>query len=211
MRSVRQPTVRWNERTQRWTAWVRFPDGSRRKVERVAKADAERDLRNLLAQRATVGEPEPRHQRLATFSDMIDAWLEAGCPNSGATSRSRHAKTKSPNTIANARGLLGKHVRPNLGNLRVDRTTTERLEALFNKMAADGYSTSTVDRTWHYLNQATQYAVRIRLVRSNPAAVVLLPEARPPKRRKSLTIEQARVLVSERSPPIPDRQCGSPV
>ena len=28
-------TVRWNEGKQRWMAWVRFPDGSRRKVERV--------------------------------------------------------------------------------------------------------------------------------------------------------------------------------
>src|SRR5437660_1054529 len=30
-------------------AWVRFPDGSRRKVERVEKADAQRDLDELLA------------------------------------------------------------------------------------------------------------------------------------------------------------------
>ena len=28
-------------------AWVRFPDGSRRKVERIDKADAERDLAEL--------------------------------------------------------------------------------------------------------------------------------------------------------------------
>lgn len=38
-----RPSVRWNEGKQRWMAWVRFPDGSRRKVERVEKADAERD------------------------------------------------------------------------------------------------------------------------------------------------------------------------
>jgi len=33
-------------------AWLRFPDGSRRKVERVDKPDAEADLKDLLAERA---------------------------------------------------------------------------------------------------------------------------------------------------------------
>jgi hypothetical protein len=33
-----KPTVRWNESAGRWMAWVRFPDGARRKVERVDKA-----------------------------------------------------------------------------------------------------------------------------------------------------------------------------
>ena len=32
---ARQATVQWNEAKQRWMAWVRFPDGSRRKIERV--------------------------------------------------------------------------------------------------------------------------------------------------------------------------------
>ncbi len=45
-------TVRWNEAQQRWTAWVRFRDGSRRKVERVEKAGAEADFNELLALRA---------------------------------------------------------------------------------------------------------------------------------------------------------------
>jgi len=50
-------TVRWDEAKQRWMAWVRIPDGSRRKVERVEKADAESDLNELLALRAGGAEP----------------------------------------------------------------------------------------------------------------------------------------------------------
>jgi hypothetical protein len=57
---VPRATVRWNEGKQRWMAWVRFPDGSRRKVERVEKADAEADLNELLALRAAGGELVPR-------------------------------------------------------------------------------------------------------------------------------------------------------
>ena len=198
------PSVRWNEGKQRWMAWVRFPDGSRRKVERASKADAQADLDELLAIRAAGGEgtdaTAPRRQRLASFGEVIDEWLAAGCPSSAPSSRTRHAKAKSPNTIANARMLLNVHVRPAIGALWVDRTRTERLEQVFAAMATADYATSTIDRTWGYLNQACQYAQRRRRVKNNPAQDVLLPEVRPPKRRKSLTIEQASRLLLEAIP-----------
>lgn len=197
---ARQPSVRWNEGAGRWMAWVRFPDGSRRKVERVEKADAQRDLDELLALRAQALDPGPRRARLATFNEVIDAWFEAGCPNVSPTSKSRHARPKSPNTVANARQLLGTSVRPVIGALWVDRTSTERLEALFADMAARGYATSTIDRNWNYLNQALQHALRQRRIRTNPAAGVLLPERRPSKPRKSFTIEQAQRLLVDAIP-----------
>jgi integrase len=102
---------------------------------------------------------------------------------------------KSPNTIANARQLLGTSVTPVIGALRVDRTSTERLEDLFKGMVAKGYATSTIDRNWNYLNQALQHGVRTRRIKTNPAAAVLLPERRPSKGRKSFTIEQAERLL----------------
>lgn len=71
---ARRPTVRWNATAGRWMAWVRFPDGSRRKVERVEKSDAQADLDRLLDLRAPVArsraQPQPhavvqrRHRRV---------------------------------------------------------------------------------------------------------------------------------------------------
>lgn len=150
-------------------AWVRFPDGSRRKVERVDKAAAQRDLDELLALRAQSIDPGPRRAKQASFADVIDAWFAAGCPNVSPTAKSRHSRVKSPNTVANARQLLGTSVLPVIGSLRVDRTSTERLEKLFAAMADHGYATSTIDRNWNYLNQACQHALRERRIRSNPA------------------------------------------
>ena len=196
----RRPSVRWSESAQRWMAWVRFPDGSRRKVERVSKADAQHDLDELLALRASAESPGPRRQRLVTFGEVIDAWMAAGCPTAAPSSRGRHARTKSPNTIANIRYLLDGHVRPEIGNLWVDRTTTERLEAVFRKMAAAGYASSTIHHTWLYLNQACIHALRQRRTKQNPAADVLLPEARPPKTRKSFTIGQLERLLVDAIP-----------
>ena len=143
--------------------------------------------------------PGPRRQRLASFDDVIDAWFAAGCPTAAPSNRNRHAREKSPNTIANARYLLD-HVRPKIGKLWVDRTTTARLEEVFVALASAGYATSTVDRTWLYLNQACQHGLRQRLIKTNPAADVLLPVARPAKPRKSLSIEQAQRLLVDAIP-----------
>ena len=194
-----KPTVRWNESAGRWMAWVRFADGSRRKVERVDKATAQRDLDELLTLRAQALEPPPRRQQAASFAQVIDGWLEAGCPIASPVKTSRHAREKSPNTIANARYLLDGHVRTAIGRLWVDRTAPARLEELFVGMASK-YSTSTVDRTWLYLNQACQWALRQRQIKTNPAADVLLPAARPAKARKSLTIKQAQALLVDAIP-----------
>lgn len=198
-----QPTVRWNQGKARWMAWVRFPDGSRRKVERVEKAEAQRDLDELLALRAQSVDPGPRRKRSATFDEVIDAWFDAGCPNVAPSRTSRHARVKSPATIENARQLLGANVRPAVGSLWVDRTATERLEQVFTAMDDDGKATSTIDRSWNYLNQACQYGVRHRLTKRNPAADVLLPARKESKRRKSFTLEQAERLLTEAIPADP--------
>ncbi len=177
---AQRPTVRWNEQKQRWMAWVRFPDGSRRKVERVEKADAQADLDELITLRAQAAAPDPARTRQATFADVIEAWFADGCPNVAPSRTSRHARVKSPNTIANARQLLGTSVLPKIGSLKVDRTTTRRLEELFESMV-ETHATSTIDRNWNYLNQALQHGVRNRTIKTNPAADVLLPAKRPSK------------------------------
>src|SRR2546423_2833313 len=70
-----RPTVRWNESAGRWMAWVRFPDGTRRKVERVDKAAAQKDLDELVALRAQSLDPGPRRERLAAFARGKKAWV----------------------------------------------------------------------------------------------------------------------------------------
>jgi integrase len=172
-------------------------------VERVEKADAQSDLDELLALRAQEQSPEPRRTKQLTFNEVLDDWFEAGCPNVAPTRNSRHARQKSANTIANARQLLGTSVRPVIGHRWVDRTTTERLEVLFQDMAERDYATSTIDRTWNDLNQACLHAQRARRIKTNPGADVLLPARRPSESRKSLTLEQAEKLITKGIPEDP--------
>jgi integrase len=132
---------------------------------------------------------------LATFDDVMDDWVAADCPKAAVSTNSRRARAKSPNTIATIRYLFDGHVRPRIGGLRVDRTKTGRLQQVFQAMADAGYATSTIDHTWTYLNQACLYALRRGVIKMNPAADVLLPAARPPRQRKSFTIEEADKLL----------------
>jgi integrase len=197
---AKQPTVSWNESRQRWMAWVRFPDGSRRKVERIDEDDAEADLRDLLAERARADSPGRRRDRLVAFDEVFDAWIDVGAPRPPSGKRSRHAKKKAENTLIKIRTLLDGHVRPAIGKLKVDRTGLERLEAVFAAMDDAGLATSTIDHTWSYVNQALQHGIRHRLIKTNPAADVMLPEAKPAKKRKSLNEEQLDRLLRDGIP-----------
>jgi hypothetical protein len=99
------PIVRWNEASGRWMAWVRFPDGTRKKVERVDKAAAHRDLDDLIELRSSGDEAAPRRERPASFGEVLDAWIAAGCPTVSPTRKTRHARAKWPNTIANVKNV----------------------------------------------------------------------------------------------------------
>ena len=194
-----KPTVRWSVGAGRWMAWVRFPDGSRRKVERVTKAEPSAISTSCwrCGPRILTQGPGGQSWRASRGDRCV---VRGRCPNVAPSARSRHPRVKSLNTILNARQLLGTSVRPVVGRLWVDRTSTERLEGVFNGMAEKGYATSTIDRTWNYLNQACQHALRLRRIKTNPAADVLLPASRPSKARKSFTIEQAQRLLVDAIP-----------
>jgi hypothetical protein len=108
-------------------------------------------------------------------------------------------------------------VRPEIGKLWVDRTTTERLEG---GVPADGRGRLRHQHDPPHvalLNQACLHALRQRRTKQNPAADVLLPEARAPKTRKSFTIEQLERLLVDAIPQDarpamwgPPMNCGTP-
>ena len=105
---ARRATVRWNVVKQRWMAWVTFPDGSRRKVGRVERADAGTDLSSLLAQRATAEAAAARRERLASFDDVIDTWIAAGAAAADWQAEPPRQE-ESPRTPSPSRLTPGRH------------------------------------------------------------------------------------------------------
>src|SRR3546814_15597044 len=92
---AQRPKVRWNQQRQRWMAWVRLPDGSRRNVERADKIDAQSDLDAPAEMRMQSLDPGRRRARSLTFIESIDASFEAGSPNFSTTTTSRHARVQT--------------------------------------------------------------------------------------------------------------------
>lgn len=76
----------------------------------------------------------------------------------------------------------------------------QRIETVFQEMDDAEYATSTIDHTWSYLNQACEFGIRQGLIKTNPVADVLLPEARPAKKRRAFTEDQLDVLLTEGIP-----------
>jgi hypothetical protein len=103
---AQRPSVRWNESKQRWMAWVRFPDGSRRKVERVDKAAAERDLNELLALRAEEASPG----YAATQSSITSSNVAKRSRRNGSTSPHRRGGPTESNP--SHQGLESGRARP---------------------------------------------------------------------------------------------------
>jgi integrase len=130
----------------------------------------------------------------------MDAWIAAGAPRPPTAKKSRHAKKKTQNTLDTNGRLFDGPVRPKIGSLKVDRTPIARIEGVFSDMGDAGYATSTIDHTWSYLHQACQYGVRQHRIKTCLVADVLLPEARPPKKRKSFTIDQMQTLLADAIP-----------
>ena len=178
-------------------AWVRFPDGSRRKVERVEKSDAEADLNELwpyelpveiLGLVAAAGVLQRGARR------VVRGGSRARPPAPSATpGRSPGPRSTTPGGFWRPMSAQGSGC---CGSTGPDR----RVEKVFARMSDAGLATSTIDHTWDYLNQACRHALRRQRVKTNPVQDVLLPEARPPKERKALSVEQAKRFLFRRYP-----------
>jgi integrase len=82
-----------------------------------------------------------------------------------------------------------------IGALLVDRTTTERIEEVFDEMAREGLSGSYIYRTWKHLDSALAWGVKTKRNRYNRADECSLPEGKPPKKGRPFSLDEARAFL----------------
>lgn len=137
-------------------AWVRLADGSRRKVERVAKADAERGLNELLAARRRLGQLSRRagYVRPVSLRSMR-------CSTRGSRGSARKRGQSQQQAGADeVPEHAGDHpVPPGWARAPHSSVTCRSIarawrgvERVVQTMADARYATSTIDHTWTYLN-----------------------------------------------------------
>ena len=166
-----------------WVAQIILEDGTPR--QRYFKTQAEADeARNEMLY-------EQRHGTLITEKDQtvkrqLEHWIE-----------NVHKNAIRPSTYAEYRRTIDKHIIPELGHLKLQQLTVNRVEAFYTRKAEDGLSASSLKQIHKVLRQALDHAVRSNLLSRNVCDIA--KKALPRQTRyeiKPLTQEQAQALVS---------------
>jgi integrase len=137
----------------RWR--LRYRVGGKRftKTVRGSITDAKRELRAVLKSGDDGGHVEPKH---TTLGQWIDTWLELRRPKLAARTLERYAE------------LLRLHVKPTLGDKRVQAVTSVMLDKLYQSLRDSGLSEGTVRYVHVVLGSCLRAAQKKKLITFNP-------------------------------------------
>lgn len=174
----------WDESRERWIGVITVGYDTRgkprrRKVSAPTKTEANEKLRTLLRE---IDLGVDLSQGGITVEEVLKAWLAHGLNG------------RSEATLAQNRHLAEAHIVPLIGKKRlrdlrahdVDRMLTARRHQL---------STSTLQRVLSILRRAIRWAEARDLVGRNVALLCTAPAGRGGRPSKSMTLDQARVLL----------------
>jgi integrase len=125
---------------------------------------------------------------IATFGDL---WTAFCAVKSGRWSK----KTKE-----DMRYLFAKHVIPIIGSQPPREVTLTSLQLLLNKMAADGYRKSAVEKVRTHSRACFDYATDEDLIEKNPARKLVMPNIQKKSCERFLTMDELRALLSKATP-----------
>lgn len=163
--------------------WAQLPpDEQGRRPKRRAKSQREardklRELERERAQGINLTERQPTVEEFAT------TWLEEVVR--------RNVKASTHNSY---RYIITRYVLPAIGNLRLDKLTTPRIQKLVNDLTDQEYSPSTVRNAYIRLSAMLDVAVSYKLITHNVANGVVLPKIGSGPQR-ALTVDEARALL----------------
>lgn len=119
----------------------------------------------------------------ATVADLATWWLSTVVPG----------QVDSPNALDHYRTIVEHHVVPGLGNVRLDQLRADMVD---RRLASRSHlSRSYVARMRSTLAQILRHAERRGLLARNVANLAVVPKAKPPVERRSLTPAEARRLI----------------
>jgi integrase len=118
------------------------------------------------------------------LGDYLNWWLEEV-----------HKHKLRLSTYTRYRGLLDKHILPELGQIQLRKLTSQRIQTFYNKKLKEKQAPGSVHNIHKVLHGGLKRAVKLRYLSYNPADGVSLPSAEPLRKGQSLTLEQARHLL----------------
>lgn len=181
-RSNGEGTVFKNESTGKWVAQVTYYlDGKRHRKTKTSRtrADANANLRKL--------------------HDDIDNGLSASCKESVAKYLEswveEYRQKGSINTYHAFKNIVYNHIIPGIGQKQLDKLSPMDVQNMINSMRINGVSSSNIQLSYNYLNQALRRAYKFRMIRENPCGPVDKPKHKPAK-ANPFNMDEAKALMN---------------
>ena len=150
-----------------------------------SKAAANRELRRLLTSADKGMYVKPEDQSVA---DWLDTWIKDYAPIGRAGS-----------TLKGYQGIIRRYLKPELGQLRLQKLSAEAIQALYTRMQLPkangglGLSARTVIQTHAVLHKALSQAVKLDRIAFNPASTERGVELPRPKRHRVEVLSEHKV------------------
>lgn len=161
----------------RWAGQLNMaPEGAKR-ARRTVYGKTRAEVVRKIGEASEAKKRGDRSTSSMTFGQWLDRWLE----------RADH----KPSTRRGYRSIIDAHLKPNLGNVRLDRLNTTHVDALHDAMRADPDTSSTTIRNAHRCASASlSVAVAQGRVHDNAFKKVPAP-AKTGRKPEALTVGAA--------------------
>ena len=170
--NIRKKTVTRNGKE--YTYWearliVGFDPGTGRQKQRSITGKTQKEVRQKLNQLAAEVDNGTYMEPLKmTLGEWLDTWADT------------YLNNVKPMTVLNYNKYISKHIKPALGNVRLDKLESTAIQRFYNDLGQPhndkpGLSPKTVRCIHGVLHKALQQAVALGYLRSNPTGACTLP------------------------------------
>lgn len=168
-----------------WRAQVSI-NGQRISFGAPTKVECQQWIRKTLH---TVDEMVENQDPSITVSEFLEDWLD---------------KAKiglRPNTVINYDGIIRRHIKPLIGNLKLTELNLFRVERFYTDLLNKGNGPRLVRHTHSVLHRALERAVRYDLINKNPTHGATLPRYSPPEMKVLDEAQVNRFLMTAQGSP----------
>lgn len=179
-----EDSIYWDKTRGRFIGAVSLgytPAGKRKRAKVSGKTKTE--VRSKLRAKRKELEAGAKGSATYTVRSAVDDWLAHGL------------KGRDLNSVATYRSLAANHIVPDLGKARLRDLSADALDCWLEEKSAI-LATTSLQMVLSVLRRSITHAQRRDKVLRNVAELVEAPEGRPGRLSKSLTLEQAKAVLS---------------
>ncbi|HTV11394.1 MAG TPA: tyrosine-type recombinase/integrase [Acidimicrobiales bacterium] len=170
----------------RWRGAIDLGLQNGRRVRKVVTAETRAKALSKLHDKQRELDQGVQADAKMTVGKLLDRWL--GTVVDG--------RVGSDNTRANYEQIVRVHLKPALGNVRLDELSAEQVDDFLRAKVAEGKGRLHIARMRSLLANALSFAEARHLVRYNAASLSMMPRTEAPVERQSLTPDEARALLA---------------